>query len=489
MEQIRKFTFDVGWVIVSSVVTLFLGFLLRPVLARWLGAADLGLYQMVTTVQGIAVLVATLGIHVALVKYIAEYKDDKNRISQFVSTGLIVTIILGILTGFLLYILSSQIAGIFDMPELAGLLRILAFVFPFTSFQGALLGLFHGLRKMKKWTSVMILQSFLMVASTIAFIWLGFGIEGAVFGILVSVVGGCIGGLYLSRRLFRFNLKDFIRNFKKLISFGARSFAGNTASLVAKQVDVIMIGIFLAAQDVGYYSIAISLSGFLFIIPQAIQKITYPTTSEYWAKDSRHALNRMIDKSMKYSACILLPVGLAVGFFAEGIVTLIFGEDFIYAVAPLCVLLVSRVIRGSTSQPIGGSLGATGRPELNVMLNVIAMVTNIGLNILLIPRLGILGAAVATTISLLLWTAIFFVLVVRLLRVKIDFRWYAQAIGLAGVGVLLFLGGSRLINPYIVGGIILCAYVALVFTVFLKGEDRAIFKSLASSLIPRWLRR
>ena len=43
MEQIRKFTFDVGWVIASSIVTLFLGFLLRPVLARWLGAADLGL--------------------------------------------------------------------------------------------------------------------------------------------------------------------------------------------------------------------------------------------------------------------------------------------------------------------------------------------------------------------------------------------------------------------------------------------------------------
>ncbi len=252
MSQIRKFTFDVGWVIVSSVVTLFLGFLLRPVLARWLGAADLGLYQMVITVQGIAVLVATLGIHIALVKYIAEYKDDKNRISQFVSTSLIATIILGILTGFLLYILSSQIAGIFDMPALAGLLRTLAFVFPFTSFQGSLLGLFLSLRKMKKWTSVMILQSFLMVASTIAFVWLGFGIKGAIFGILISVVGGCIGGLYLSRRLFRFNLKDFIRNFKKLISFGARSFAGNTVSLVARQADVIMIAYFLAAQDVGY---------------------------------------------------------------------------------------------------------------------------------------------------------------------------------------------------------------------------------------------
>ncbi len=485
MEQIRKFTFDVGWVIVSSVATLFLGFLLRPVLARWLGAADLGLYQMVITVQGIAVLVATLGIHIALVKYIAEYKDDKNRISQFVSTSLIATIILGILTGFLLYILSSQIAGIFDMPALAGLLRTLAFVFPFTSFQGSLLGLFHGLRKMKKWTSVMILQSFLMVASTIAFVWLGFGIKGAIFGILVSVVGGCIGGLYLSRRLFRFNLKDFIRNFKKLISFGARSFAGNTVGLLANQADVIMIAYFLAAKDVGYYSIAVSLSIFFSFVPLAIQKITYPTTSEYWAKGNRHALNRMIDKSMKYSACILLPVGLAVGFFAEGIVTLVFGEDFIYAVAPLYVLLVSRVIRGSTDLPIGGSLGAIGRPELNVMLNVIAMVTNIGLNILLIPRLGILGAAMATTISLLLWSAIFFVLVIRMLRVKIDFRWFAQAIGLAGVGVLLFLGGSRLINPYIVGGIILCAYVVLVFTVFLKAEDRAIFKSLAYSMIFR----
>ena len=486
MEQVRKFAFDVGWVFVSSIVTLLIGFPLGIVLARWLGAANLGLYRMVTTIQGIAALVATFGIPPALIKYVAEYKDDKDKLTQTTTSGIISSVIFGIVAGILLYALSGILASVFHMPELSHLLRILAFVFPFTSLVGTLIGLLNGLREMKTYAFLVILQSILSIVFIMAFVvGFGFGVEGAVFGIILSAVGACIGGLYLSRKFLRLNLQNLRQNTRKLVLFGSQLFGANAVNIIANQADIILIGYFLAKADVGYYSIAISLSMFLTLIPSAIQRITYPTTSEYWSKNNHQALQKMIDKSMKYSACILLPLGLGVGFFSQEIIALLYGQEYIYAVLPLCVLLIARVIRGGTAVPIGGSVTAVGRPDFALKIMAISAGTNVGLNILLIPRFGILGAAIATTVSLLLGNAIGLAVTQRILKVKIDFKWYAWTMGLAAAAVGLFLAGSDLISHYIAGGVILCAYTALIFTFFLTKEDKTIFRSLAYSVIPR----
>jgi len=485
MEQVKKFTFDVGWVLISSVVTLLIGFLLSIVLARWLGAAGLGLYRMVITVQGIAVLVATLGIPTALIKYVAEYKDNKDRLSQTTTSGIISSVIFGIVTGILLYALSVVLANIFHMPELAHLLKILAFALPFSSLFQALTGLLNGLREMKTFASLLILQSILMIAFIIAFVRLGFGVEGAVLGIVLSVIGGCIFGLYRSRRFVHLSLQGLVQNAKKLVAFGSQMFGANAMGLILTYTDIILIGYFLTVEDVGYYSVAVSLSMLFLMIPMAIQRITYPATSEYWAQNNHQALQQMINTSMKYSACILLPLGLGVGFFSREIITTIFGGEFIYAVLPLCVLLIARVIGGSTEISIGGSFSGVGRPDLVLKIDAISAGTNVGLNILLIPRFGILGAAIATTASLLLGTIIFLALIPRILKVKIDFKWFAWTMGLAGIAVALFLGGTQLINHYVVGSVILCAYIVLVFKLFLTKADKVIFRYLAYSLITR----
>ena len=77
MQQIKKFTFDVSWVLVSSAVNLALVFILRIILARWLGSFDLGLFTLVLTVQELATLIAGQGIMTSLTKFVAEYREDE----------------------------------------------------------------------------------------------------------------------------------------------------------------------------------------------------------------------------------------------------------------------------------------------------------------------------------------------------------------------------------------------------------------------------
>lgn len=259
----------------------------------------------------------------------------------------------------------------------------------------------------------------------------------------------------------------------------------NATNVISNQIDIILIGYFLMAADVGYYSTAIAIAALFTIIPSAIQRITFPATSEFWSKNNHQALNKMIDKGMKYSACILLFFGLGVGFFAKEIIGFVFGPEFVCAALPLCVLLIARVIRGGTVVPIGNILPAIGRPDINLKLVVVCAGMNVALNILLIPIFGILGAAIATTISLLIGVIIALVLIIKLLPVKIDFRWYAYAMGTAFIALVSFLGAKNLINSYLLGSIILCLYAILILKFFLTKEDKDIFISIAYSVISR----
>jgi len=75
MQPSKKFAFDVGITLFASVVTLPLGFVITILLGRYLGAGDLGLYRMATTIYGIGMLVAAIGIPAAIIKYVAEFSS------------------------------------------------------------------------------------------------------------------------------------------------------------------------------------------------------------------------------------------------------------------------------------------------------------------------------------------------------------------------------------------------------------------------------
>jgi len=484
----RKFAFDVSWVFIGSGAGLAILFLRKAVLARYLGPGDLGLFSMCIMVAGIFSLVAGFGFDSAIVKYVAEYKDkeDKHKFSQYVSSAILTMAIFGIASSIILFILSDTLASIFNMPSLSLLLKIFAFTFPFSLIITIVFGFLNGLREMNDYTCADISRGSLTFLIIVIFIFTGFGVRGAVLGYtLAEIVTACIFIILIRKYYVHFTARAYKQTTKKLISFGSRMVAGNAVNLIANSTDILLIGYFLTATDVGYYSIAIALLKPLLFIPQAIQRVTYPATTEYWSNNNRAGLNKMINKSMKYSACLLSLIGLGVGFYAKEIITFVFGKEFIYAALPLCVLLIARVIRGGTIVSIGGSLAGAGRPGLSLKTDAISATANIVLNILLIPAFGILGAALATAISLILGTIVFLIFIVKTLSVQIDVKWYMQITGLALTVVILFFIGGKFINHYLLGLIILSIYTAMIIKFFITKEDREMFKSLTCSLIHR----
>ena len=486
IKTVKKFAFDVGWVFAGSMAGLVLNFLKKPVMARFLGPEGLGLFSMVTMIAGIITLIAGLGFNSAIIKYTAQHKDDRNRLSAIVSSGIVTMAILGVFASITLFVLSNTLADVFNMPSLSFLLKIYAVVFPFSLIFGVLLALFNGLREMKYLTFIDILNKIMIFSFTLILLFLGFGVIGALIGDMLALFVVVIIAATTMKKFVNFKISDFKGNTKMLTSFGSRMMGANSINLIQYQADSFLIGYFLTASDLGYYTAAVSLSRFFWRVPQSIQMITYPATSEYWSKDKRESLNKMIDKSMKYSACILLPVGLAVWFFAKDIITFLFGDEFIYAVLPLQILLIGTVINGIICRPIGGSLAGVGRPELELITVGISSAVNIMLNVLLIPILGIVGAAISTSISLSTVSALYLLFVIKDLHVGFDFKWFFKAFGIVTILIAVFINFSK-INKYI-GIILLCICIILFLKFLIVKEDRQLIKVLFHEFTSRFNR-
>jgi O-antigen/teichoic acid export membrane protein len=220
----------------------------------------------------------------------------------------------------------------------------------------------------------------------------------------------------------------------------------------------------------------VGLSRFLWIIPQAIQTISYPATSEYWANNNHSPLQTMIDKSMKYTACILLPIGLGVGFFARDIIALIFGVGFVYAVLPLQILIIGTVIFGLV-KAIGGSLPGIGRVDVNLKVTGFGAIVNIILNLLLIPIYGIIGAAIATITSFVIIALSFIYLTITIMHIKIDVKWYARTSIITVLVAALFLLSP---NHYVT--FLLLGMYCIILGCLIDKEEKKILKSLVFSV-------
>lgn len=483
MNESKKFAFDIGITFIASVISMILGFVITILLGRHLGAGDLGLYRMVCTIYGIAMLIGGLGIPVAMIKYVAEYRKDKNKSDEVASSGVITSLLLGIGFSILFYFSSGIFERIFNMQGLSGLLKILAPVFPFALVGGSFLGLLNGLREMKKYAMATIIQSVLMLVVSVVLIYWGFGIAGAVIGIVLSSAGSCLFLVRVSKGYFEFTLEGYIQTTKKMFSFGWKIIAVNWVNQINYDADTILLGYFLTAADVGYYGVAIGLSRFFWLVPSAIQTITYPVTSEYWANTNHRALQTMIDKSMKYTACILLPIGLGIGFFANDIVTLIFGKSFIYVVFPLRILIIGTVIYGII-KAVGSFFTGIGRPDLSLKIDSAGAIVNLVLNISLIPLFGISGAAFAAVASFVVMAILLIYLMIKIGHINININTYVQLGIITILAVALFMALSR-INLYFIGLLILSVYIVSIFLFVLTDEDKQMFKSLLYSSLSK----
>ncbi|MDB2252225.1 polysaccharide biosynthesis C-terminal domain-containing protein [Halorubrum ezzemoulense] len=230
------------------------------------------------------------------------------------------------------------------------------------------------------------------------FVWAGFGIIGLVFGFIIGTVASLIvTSTYIGRTTKLSN----ILSAEKLDLFPLIRYSGlfSITALFATSllfVDVIILRLVRGDEQAGYYQAALQISQFIVIAPKAIQTMSAYQLADLWGDKGQ--LSRITTSLVKYSLILVLLLAIGIGVLSKPFIGLYFGPKYEVASTPLRILLPG-VVFYSLFYVIYGIELSHERPVLTLGATCIASITNIILNLLLIPMYGLSGAALASSIG------------------------------------------------------------------------------------------
>jgi O-antigen/teichoic acid export membrane protein len=223
---------------------------------------------------------------------------------------------------------------------------------------------------------------------------LGFGVVGLLAGYAAGMLVAFLCGIYfISVDVAR----PSRRHFQSLYSYAKYSWLQSFQGRTFSYMDVLVLGFFVSSDFIGIYQISWQIASFLVIFASSISQTLFPKISEISEGENEQYIVSLFTDSLSYSGIFIIP-GFIGGVILGDDILRIYGTEFSAGEMVLSILLFSRLIYVYQSQ-IVSTINAINRPKIGFKINLVFVVSNIGLNVILVWQIGWIGAAIATTIS------------------------------------------------------------------------------------------
>ena len=392
---------------VLKIVGMVFGYLFTLLITRNFGAGAMGIFALSTTVLSIAAILGRLGFDTALLRFVAEYsaQDRKDLIKEVYIKTLKIVIPSSLLLTFLLFYFSPYIAkNIFHKEYLSFYFRIVSIaVLPMV------LTLINSqtLRALKKIKEFSFFQNIFnpLFASILLTFFLFFTKQQSIP--VVSYVLAMFLGALISQIVWQKNAKlgtvlhSKTIKLRSILDVSLPMLLSSSMFLIMNWTAIIMLGMFKTDAEVGIFNVAVKIATFASITLIAINSIAAPKFAEFYGKRDMKGLRKIAQQSTKIIFWTSFPILLVIFLFPSFILG-IFGQEFKTGVYALILLTIGQFIN-AISGSVGFILQMTGKQKVFQNIIFIATLINIILNVILIPRYGINGAAFASMISMGLW--------------------------------------------------------------------------------------
>ncbi|MFB6081540.1 MAG: flippase [Halanaeroarchaeum sp.] len=407
-EAVEKLASGGSLLFFGLVAELGISFLAKVVIARVLGPIDYGAVSLGVTTMIFLSTFTVMGLNAGVGRYLPRYEDPGDRRGVVVS-AFQVAMPVSVVVGVAIAALSGPIARYaFHDPAVAPYLLIFGLAIPF----GALMRLATGaIQGMQLAVPKVIVQNVTPPVTRFGAVLLAVGLGFGALGIatayaLAYVLAGLVGLYYVVRKT---PLLDDVRPTpmrRELLRFSAPLVVTAAMSFVLGDVDTFMLGYFADTGAVGVYNVIYPISQLLTMALGAIGFMFMPVISSLDAEGATAEMHRTYQVVTKWVFMATLPVFLVVALFPTMTITVTFGGEYAVGAAALSVLAVayfSHAIAG----PNANVLTAIGNTRTIMWDNVAIATLNVVLNLVLIPRYGYYGAAVATAASYILLNVLY----------------------------------------------------------------------------------
>ncbi len=427
------------------------GYLYRFILSRMLGPEGYGLVGLTTPFQGIFQVLSAGGFPPAISKFVAQHNavGETDMARQVILTSLKFMMVAGTLFGLLIFFSADWIANFwFHKSAMVYPLQAVALITPFSVIVGAMRGAFQGVYKMELVVVSRAVEQIFMISMAVVFVSIGFYAAGAVLGTAFGFIASAIISLILLKKyvwvLFpkpatKISFKDELILLKTLLVFSIPVAITALSEMAIYDVGPLVIGRYLPAQDAGYYTTADPIARLPLIISLSIAAVILPAASEAASLKDHKLLENYITQSYRYVVLLVLPLCVGIAAFAQPLLSLLFGSNYIYGAPALSILVVGMTFY--TLFMVSSSIiQGIGHPRLPMIILIIGTVINIVLNFLMVPMYGIVGAAIATTIVAFLIMVVILWRTIHITKVNLPYIDFIK-VGIAStiMGIMLLL--------------------------------------------------
>ncbi len=372
-------------IVLSTVVSSLIG-------ARTLGPAGRGDLLVVVLWPPVVAMFAGLGLPAAYRYWMAR---EPERASRLFSNAVIYTVAVSVVSIALADLIVPHLVGE-RSPRVIMLLRIYQVNIPAALFLNLMRGLLEGTRRFG-WAGAARLISFVVQAFGFAGLWLvgHLTLATATYTLILAQTSSTLLALIAVWIQLRPRWEPSWIEFKNSIHYGVRDYPGGVADFTTLRLDQLMLGAMAPSAAIGLYVIAVRLSEMTTLAADALAGALMPEVAASQSGDkSESLLARSLRLTIYLHILLLVPCWLG----APLILKLLYGESFVPATGALRWLLVAAAIWAPGSIVISGLRGF-GYPGLSTMARFSAAVVTAIALLILLPRQGITGAAIASLIG------------------------------------------------------------------------------------------
>jgi O-antigen/teichoic acid export membrane protein len=376
-----------------------LGFVLSVVLARLLGPEGVGLYFLALTVNTLAVVVGRMGLDNALVRFTASNvaANDWRAVKGVSQQGITLSLMVSVAVAGVIVVLAPWLAEVvFSEPALVSLIRVMALAIVPVSLFTLYAQLLIGLKKVKDAIAVQLVWLPALTVLGVIVLVPSLGVQGAVWAYLLASLTTLLIGLWRWRGFTSSRTRGMRGYFDrtKLFSSSIPLFWMSIFQEILKWSPTLMLGIWGTSADVGLFGVALRVAFLISFVLVAVNSVVSPKFAVLYNQGDMVALGQTARNSAKLMTLMAAPI-FALFLIAPGWIMSIFGAQFSGGAAILSILALGQFVNVATGS-VQQVLMMCGYEHLLRNVAIICAILMILLNLMLIPLLGVLGAALAT---------------------------------------------------------------------------------------------
>lgn len=390
----RTFSTHVVWTLSARLLMVAGSLAASIIVARWLGASGFGALAVLNVTVAIALQLGSGGLPSANTYFIA--RDDR-LLGPAWANALIFAVAGGGALALSIVGLAFIRPSLFGQVSLA-LLFIAALSIPFQLVILLGLNIFLGLGQVGRFNLLEgVAQSFTLLNSVAALVLLRKGLWTLVTlntaaGFLVSVLIAWMIGRLIARQRDGAHARPSLQLFKRMARYSLKVHIALVAAMLLVRADLLVVNYFRGEQEAGVYAVASQVAAMLMLVPGVVGTLLMPR-----ATAARDESGQLTMRATRHMAFIMLLICLLAAP-ASLLLPTLYGAPFAAASLQLLILLPGVYLIGVESVLVQ-HFNSTRLPRAIPLFWLATLVTNVVLNLLLVPRFGALAAAATTTFS------------------------------------------------------------------------------------------